>query len=118
MTRKGSTEMWWIIIGAVIALIVLIILMLLFTKQSNTLVGGISECEGKGGVCAVQSTTTDPTCPSNTLQTSTFTCSSNNVCCIGIPKKCKSADDKTTCGKDSAGTEISCKQFGKDFYCP
>jgi len=106
--------MWWIIIGAVIALIVLIILMLLFTKQSDTLVGGISECEGKGGVC---SSSTDPVCPSNTLQTSTFTCSGNNVCCIGIPKKCKDANDNTACGKDSSGAVISCKQFGKDFYC-
>ncbi len=111
MARKGSTEMWWIIIGAVIALIVLIILLVLFTGKTRGLEAGLTECEGKSGIC---STTTDPTCPSNTLQTSTFSCSGNGVCCIGIPKKCTALDDKTTCGKDS----ISCKQFGKDYYCP
>ncbi len=111
--RKGSTEMWWIIIGAVIALIVLIILMVLFVGKTQPLAAGLSECEGKSGVCAkpLESGAKGSTCPSSTLQTSTFSCPENNVCCIGVPKECTGEGDTTTCGKES------CIAFGTKFYC-
>ncbi len=116
--RKGSTEMWWIIIGAVIALIVVIILLVMFTGKTRDLEEGATECGGKGGICAVRSTdATVENCPANTLEASTFSCSANEVCCIGIPKKCTAAGDQTTCGKDKAGKVIACKLFGKNHYC-
>ncbi len=97
--RKGSTEMWWIIIGAVIALIVLIILLVLFTGKTQGLEGGLTECEGKSGVCATSPTDNTSPCPSNTIQTSAFTCTGNQVCCVGITKSCKDASDSTqACG--------------------
>jgi hypothetical protein len=48
---KGSANMWWIIIGAVIALVVLIVLLVFFTKSTNTLGIGLLECQSKGGTC-------------------------------------------------------------------
>jgi hypothetical protein len=49
--KKGSANMWWIIIGAVIALVVMIILMVMFTGKSNKLELGLMSCEGKDGIC-------------------------------------------------------------------
>ena len=49
--KRGSANMWWIIIGAVIALVVMIILMVIFsdgTEKANT---GLFDCASKGGVC-------------------------------------------------------------------
>ena len=51
MAKKASANMWWIIIGAVIALVVMIILMVMFTGKTQPLEQGLSDCEGKGGVC-------------------------------------------------------------------
>lgn len=72
--------MWWIIIGAVIALVVLIVLMVIFTTKTGRLEGGLSDCEGKGGVCAAE------VCPSGTLSTSAFDCKASEKCCLGSPK--------------------------------
>lgn len=110
--------MWWIIIGAVIALIVVIILLIMFTGKTRDLERGATECEGKGGVCTVKKESPKESCPANTLETSTFSCGGNNICCIGIPNKCNDAQDKTTCGKDKKGDPITCEQFGNHFYCP
>lgn len=112
--------MWWIIIGAVIALIVVIILLVMFTGKTRDLERGATECEGKGGICAVKITDANvESCPASTLETSTFSCGASEVCCIGIPKKCANADDPL-CGKDRSGNQIKCKQFGtnKNYYCP
>ncbi|MBT4539432.1 hypothetical protein HOI26_01240 [Candidatus Woesearchaeota archaeon] len=49
--KKGSANMWWIIIGAVIALVVMIILMVMFTGKSGALEGELLKCESKGGTC-------------------------------------------------------------------
>lgn len=108
--RKGATEMWWIIIGAVIALVVLIILLVLFTGKTGGLEKGLTECVGKGGVCVSVanpgSPLVDQGCPGNTLETKAFTCSENQVCCIGVPKTC-TAD--TECGNG--------KKCRSDKYC-
>jgi len=90
MSKKASANMWWIIIGAVIALVVMIILMVMFTSKTGTLEGGLSSCEGKGGIC-----TEKTKCPVNTLESSAFDCStSGQRCCIGAPKSCTAADTK------------------------
>ena len=49
--KQGSSEMWWIIIGAVIALVVLIILLVMFTGKTSGLEQGLLSCENKGGSC-------------------------------------------------------------------
>ena len=49
--NKGSANMWWIIIGAIMALVVMIILMVIFsggTEKANT---GLFDCASKGGTC-------------------------------------------------------------------
>ena len=96
MNRKADANMWWIIIGAVIALVVLVILMVIFTTKTNKLEGGLSDCEGKGGVCVLSGSD----CPQQTLRSGAFACSTGQECCLGSPKKCKGNDqcDGGVCG--------------------
>ncbi len=103
MNSKASSEMWWVIIGAVIALIVLIVLLVLFTGKTRGLEGGLTDCAGKGGVCVASGD-----CPSNTLQSGTFECSDSvkPQCCVGIPKKCF----------DDSQCDIN-KERCRDSYC-
>ena len=70
--------MWWIIIGAVIALVVMVILMVLFTTKTSKLEIGLSDCEGKGGICAAAA----QSCPGGTLNSNAFTCSGDARCCL------------------------------------
>ena len=92
MAKKASSEMWWIIIGAVIALIVLIVLLVMFTGKTKNLEGGLGSC-GAGGVCVEKGN-----CPAGTSKSEIFTCSDieKPQCCIGIPKKCSSDADCVT----------------------
>ena len=112
MEKKASSEMWWIIIGAVIALVVMVILMVMFTGKSGKLETGLSECLGKGGKCVkdggcsaiggLKSTafdcpqSTEPECCFTTKKSANEVCQNNNDCisgsCIdvsvGNPGKC------------------------------
>ena len=99
--KKADANMWWIIIGAVIALVVLIVLMVIFTSKTQPLEQGLSDCEGKGGVC-----TSTGKCPDNTLRASTFDCPSGK-CCIGSPKRCPPR------GREECGEHYTCT----DGYC-
>ena len=78
MNNKGQSNMFWIIIGAVLALVVMIILLLLFTGKTNTLEDGVSGCAGKGGHCR-------SSCPADELS-APFDCpvGDEDVCCIGF----------------------------------
>ncbi len=113
--RKGSTEMWWIIIGAVIALVVLIILLVLFTGKTGGLEKGLTECEGKGGVCTNSGT---KECPGNTLTSTSFVCSDPGaICCLGVPKECRK-DDPAACNS----VQSDCKgpygpSTNQHYYC-
>ena len=73
--KKASANIWWIIIGAAIALVVLVVLIVTFTKGTSPVVKGLSDCEGKGGVC------TSSSCPQGTTKTSVFSCSEQATCC-------------------------------------
>lgn len=101
MNRKADASMWWIIIGAVIALVVLIILMIIFTGKTNKLEGGLSDCQGKGGVCV----NTGSACPQQTLKSEAFTCKTSQDCCLGAPKKCK---DNTQCDGGVCNPDGNC----------
>lgn len=85
---KGTANVWWVIIAAVIALVVVLVLLSIFIGKSTDVRRGLSDCEGKGGIC----TSPGDSCPENTLGSSSFDCSSNGDCCIGAAKKWK-ADD-------------------------
>ncbi len=102
--KKAGSEMWWIIIGAVIALIVLIILLVMFTGKTGGLEKGLSDCSGKGGVCVSVSR---EKCPVNSVESSTFSCEpgTEKKCCVGLPKKAKN-------GKCDTGEDV-----GDDNYC-
>ena len=104
--KRGSSEMWWIIIGAVIALVVLIILIMMFTGKVGPLNEGLSECEGKGGVCSSNSI-----CPKGTLSSDAFDCKDSGSCCLGAPKEC-------TTNQEVCGTAGNCQDYpnGKS-YC-
>jgi len=52
--KKGSADMWWIIIGAVIAIIVMIILIVIFSDTTGRAKGGLLDCESKGGKCLAE----------------------------------------------------------------
>lgn len=108
-SRRADATMWWIIIGAVMALIVLIILLVLFTTKSNNLSEGLSDCESKGGICA-----TSGQCPHSTLENSAFSCSVEQVCCLGVPIKCEDSSDQTCTQKNKGST---CTQYGTKRYC-
>jgi hypothetical protein len=105
--KRGSANMWWIIIGAVIALVVMIILMVMFTGKTQPLEKGLSSCESKGGACATDGTP----CPTNTFASSAFDCEADkSICCIGSPKACV---DENSCA-----TGQSCdKTYGTQKYC-
>jgi hypothetical protein len=103
MSKKASANMWWIIIGAVIALVVMIILMVMFTGKTSKLEGGLSACEGKGGICAKGTI-----CPANTLKATAFDCTQGSVCCLGAPKLCQKECPDKTCIESESGTD----------YCP
>jgi len=99
--KKASANIWWIIIGAVIALVVMIILMVSFVDKTRSAETGLSSCEGKGGVCDINS----EGCPSKTLSSRAFQCSTG-TCCIGTPKSCKvkaECGDKETCKDYKSG---------------
>ncbi|MBI2151528.1 hypothetical protein HYU21_02255 [Candidatus Woesearchaeota archaeon] len=106
--KKASADMWWIIIGAVMALVALTIILLIFNKQTGPASQQFSNCESKGGVCA----SSGSECPSFTLESSAFECSSG-TCCLGAPKKC--TEDKDC----NSGTENDkrCTDFGTKRYC-
>ena len=104
MDKKASSEMWWIIIGAVIALVVLIVLMVLFTSKTRTLETGLSSCESKGGICV----SSDDVCPSRTLSSNIFDCGSEQNCCIGTPKSCE---------KDADCESQDCVDYNGRKYC-
>jgi hypothetical protein len=96
-SKKASANMWWIIIGAAIALIVMIVLLFLFTSKTSNIQAGLSDCEGKGGVCASVGE-----CPRNTLQNRAFDCSNDEVCCLGIPVSCENPEE---CQKDNPNSD-------------
>ena len=110
--KRGSANMWWIIIGAVIALVVMIILMVMFTTKSTKLEGGLSACDSKGGYCVPGTTVSvgPPSpgtgCSKKTLTATAFDCKQGYVCCLGSPKSYNSAD--VDCGTpitDSTGKQ-------------
>jgi len=103
--------MWWIIIGAVIALVVLIILMVLFIGKTRGLEGGLTECEGKGGICTQDSS---QECPGRTLLSTSFSCKvSVQKCCIGIPTECT---DDNACGVGGKCSPVGAYAHAKR-YC-
>ena len=88
-TKKGQSNMFWIIIGAVLALVVLIVLLLIFTNTTGDLQDGVSGCAGKGGDCATDDCKEYP----GTLQ-APFSCpgGDDQVCCLGFGNKDKNDD--------------------------
>ena len=78
MNGKGSANIWWIIIGAVIAILVLFVLLFIFTDQVDDANTSLSDCESKGGDCK-------EICPDKTLPSNLLKCpKSTEKCCIGI----------------------------------
>ncbi len=66
-------------------ILMLLFLMLIFTGTTNKLDGGLSDCQDKGGVCVLSTST----CPQYTLHSLAFSCKNNdNKCCLGSPRKC------------------------------
>jgi hypothetical protein len=105
LNKKAQSNMFWIIIAAVIALVVMIVLMIMFTGKTSKLEGGLSGCESKSGVCI----SSESNCPKNTLKTTAFECTDNNVCCVGAAKSCNNVDD--------CGSGESCVTYGTGSYC-
>ena len=105
---KADANMWWIIIGAVIALVVLIVMMVIFTGKTQPLQQGLSNCEGKGGACAV----TGEACPQYTLKSTAFDCPTGRVCCVGSPKSCTRDSQLSVCGEGK-----TCTDYGGTSYC-
>ena|SRR3989338_1395493 len=98
--KKGSADMWWIIIGAVIALVVMIVLMVMFAGKTGGLESGLSDCEGKGGLCI-----SGKVPPIGMVYSSIFECGDAGKCYIGSPKKCA--------GDNSCGEGNDCEQYQK-----
>ena len=97
--KKGDANIWWIIIGAVVALVVLIVVLLIFSTKTGKLEGGLSSCEGKGGMCV----SAGSSCPRSTLKSSAFDCRQSEECCIGSPTKCTGIGDCVNCVSDVRG---------------
>ncbi len=80
MDKKAGSEMWWIIIGAVIALVVLVVLMVMFGEKSSKLGGGLLECQSKSGKCVDKDS-----CESvyKGSVSGAFECEEGKECCFG-----------------------------------
>ena len=100
--KRASANIWWVIIGAAIALVVLVVLIVTFTKATNPVIIGLSDCQNKGGLCSLDR------CPQGTTKTSVFSCSQGATCCLGIPKECAPNGD---CGLGV------CQPYGDKWYC-
>ncbi len=108
MEKKGATFTWSVIIGAVIALVVLIVLLVIFTEKTATAERGLSQCEGKGGICVIE----EEPCPVRTLETAAFDCPTGRACCLGTPKECNELDKP--CAR---GEECSVEVYKGKRYC-
>jgi flagellar basal body-associated protein FliL len=77
--KKGSAQIWWIIIGAVVALLVMVILLVIFSDKGKDLSVGISDCQSKQGRCV-------PVGACSGSVSSIFSCDSDGipgtVCCF------------------------------------
>ena len=89
MNTRGSANMWWIIIGAVIALVVMIVLMVIFTSKSGTLEQGLLSCESKGGECLDNKECSYQNKEGNVVE-GTFTrfecLDTKQFCCFGVDR--------------------------------
>src|SRR3989344_3482093 len=94
--KKGDSNMWWIIIGAVIALIVLVVLLVIFTGKTNILETELLSCQSKGGRCVDPGVSSENACEEacnnkfgeSRTYSSTFTCpkvgETRGCCCLGV----------------------------------
>ena len=113
LKKKGSANMWWIIIGAVIALVVMIILLVMFTGRGRDVESGLSACETKSGICINE----QGNCPIGTLNTPGIECTGEKLdCCIGIPKKCSAVGQDGPCGDGNICAMFSVNGKNKH-YC-
>ncbi|MBT4604497.1 hypothetical protein HOC01_02565 [archaeon] len=79
--RKAQSNMFWIIIGAVIALVVMVVLILMFTSKSNVLEIGLLDCGSKGGSCEYEDSNDCKTRGGGTWS-SAFECEGTSGCCF------------------------------------
>jgi len=75
-SRKGSAQMMWVLIGAILALVVLVILTMLFTGNIGGFERDITSCSGPGKQCVVADK-----CGGQVL--SSHTCAdATKICCV------------------------------------
>ena len=111
MNHKAASEIFWIIMVAVLVLVVLVILLWFFTSKSGALQQGLTACDSKGGVCISEENKANLPCPGSTYATPAFECGTGQTCCLGLPKKCTGKPE--ACGKPE-----DCKQYlNGESYC-
>jgi len=75
--RKAQSNMWFIVVAAVLAVIVLIVLVIFFGSGTDKVATGLSECEGKLGSCEFPGD-----CKGSV--TKAFECADGKECCINL----------------------------------
>ena len=78
MTRKGSANMWWIIIAAVLAIVVMIVLLGIFTKGTTRGNEALFSCESKENARCVPV----GTCEGRVVNAFDCNDEQNPVCCF------------------------------------
>jgi len=73
-----------IVLSGIIFIIYSLLSVFLFAVQSEHLSSDLSDCQGKGGICVMNS----EKCPTYTLHSSAFSCLNSEKCCLGSPKEC------------------------------
>ena len=51
MMKKATSQMLWVVVGAVMALVVLTVLLFIFTKNTGKVQLGFEDCATKSGQC-------------------------------------------------------------------
>jgi len=97
MNHRAASEIFWIVMVAVLVLVVLAIMLWFFTSKSAILQQGLTACDSKGGVCIEEATKASLPCPTSTYSTPAFECGTGKLCCLGLPKDCTGKPE--ACGK-------------------
>tara|TARA_B100000315_G_C14062388_1_gene356842 strand:+ start:235 stop:498 length:264 start_codon:yes stop_codon:yes gene_type:complete len=86
--NKAQGNTFWIIVAAIIALVVLIVVLVIFGSKIGDVGEGLTDCEGKQGVCYKPA----DGCPTEMVKSTVFSCSAEaktkgkTICCLGTKK--------------------------------
>ena len=81
--RKAQTNMWWVILGAVLVIVIVAVLLIIFGKGADKGQSGFFGCLGKGGTCtSLEECTSGGGTPSEAFECPKDTSGQDQICCF------------------------------------